>query len=130
MTPLRTAQAIAAWISANKEKREHTFNTNNQGTPYTLASGRDVRLILLSYSLTQDVSLILPRNTDGAVFGDIFRVSFSRTAHGQNLLIRQYPWTGSSNSPTLTTLATNAGGVIGFVFNGNEWQSEASWTGL
>jgi hypothetical protein len=115
-----------------KEKRTHTFFDGNQATPYTVAQGRDVRLILFSYTLTQDVSLILPRNTDGAVFGDIFRVSFSRTAHTLNLLIRQYQWAGSGSgyTSTLSTLATNSGGVTGFVFNGDEWQTESSWTGL
>ena len=103
----------------------------NQSSAYTVASGRNVRLRALSYSLTQAVSLILPRPEDGAAFGDIFRVQYSQTGHSQNLLVRRYQYNGLGYETTLLTLSTlSAAGTYGFCFDGQDWVTEAAFTGL
>lgn len=111
--------------------RTHTFSDQNQATAYTVTSGRNVRLHASSFTLTQAVSLILPRPEDGAVFGDIFRVKYSQTGHSQNLLVRRYQYNGVGYENTLLTLSTlSAAGTYGFCFDGQDWVTEAAFTGL
>jgi len=133
--------AILQWVSEESftglgrsnapQLRAHTFSNQNQATAYTVASGRNVRLHASSYSLTQAVSLILPRPEDGAAFGDIFRVQYSQTSHSQNLLVRRYQFNGVGYETTLLTLSTlSAAGTYGFCFDGQDWVTEAAFTGL
>jgi hypothetical protein len=105
----------------------HTFTSANQATAYNASIGGNVRVVIASNALTADPSFILQRNSEGATFGDILRIQWSRTSHTRSLLVRHYPGGGTSLA-TLATLSTD--GVYGYAFDGTNWVTEASFTGL
>jgi hypothetical protein len=106
----------------------HSFTTANQATPYAApgAGYFNLRIVINSTNLTADPVVILPRASDGAKFGATYRLVYNRTGHTRSLLVRHYA--GGTALTTLSTL-TNTG-VFGFCFNGTDWQTESSWTGL
>lgn len=106
----------------------HSFTTANQATAYAApgTSPFNFRLTINSTNLTADPAIILPRAAEGAKFGATYRIVYNRTGHTRSLLVRHY-----AGGTALTTLATRTTtGVFGFCFNGTDWQTESSWTGL
>jgi hypothetical protein len=57
--------------------RESRSLTVSDGQQYTITQGRDVRLFYDFPGGSSSASILLPRSTDGAVFGDICRVQFT-----------------------------------------------------
>jgi hypothetical protein len=104
------------------------FTTANQSTPYSAPGNNhfNLRITVNSSVLTADPIIILPNENDGAKYGATYRLVYNRTGHTRSLIVRHY--VSGTNLTTLSTL-TNTG-VFGFCFNGTDWQTESSWTGL
>lgn len=128
MTPLRTAQALAAWQPL--QRFSVTWSVNPSFYPVPI--GRDIRVKINAYNLATDGSVMLGRSTDGLVAGDRVRfVWLPSGGHGKSLIVTAWLWTGSSYQSTTSTIASFvADGVYGFVFDGNNWVAESEWTGL
>ena len=105
----------------------HNFTAANQNTALgVLGTYFNLRFTINSTNLTADPAIILPRASEGAKFGATVRFVYNRTGHTRSLLVRHH-----AGGTTLTTLATRTTtGVFGFCFNGTDWQTESSWTGL
>jgi hypothetical protein len=111
--------------------KERSSLTVFQGQQYTITQGRDVRLVYVFPPDASSVSIVLPRSTDGAVFGDICRVEFTTN---RAINVNRFLRTGSTHSATATLLATvtssEANNVFGFIFDGDNWQIERDYLGL
>lgn len=106
----------------------YNFTVANQGIAVVPDGGDyfNLRYTINSTNLTADPVVILPRAIDGAKFGATYRLVYNRTGHTRSLLVQHY-----AGGTALTTLATRTTtGVFGFCFNGTDWQTESSWTGL
>ena len=108
----------------------YNFTVANQGTAVVPDGGDyfNLRYTINSTNLTADPVVILPHASDGAKFGATYRIVYNRTGHTRSLIVRNYQGGSIQALNTIATLA--APGVYGFCFNGTDWQTESSWTGL